>query len=384
MAQRDDFGEELADFVHRIAELKSARGVPEGDLPAVLDAAIFELDHVAGRLWPLYERLVTDGGSAGSPPSADRLEQQLLRALFQRFPLPVALVDRESVVRRMNFAATGLTGVRAGYATGRPLTGLLGHPDRAAFRSQVAAVARGEGDRSLVVHLQQSPALPVRATLTPLRPTNEPRIVVLVVLQPARDTAGSDPAPAPRTGGPHTPDLTETTRHAALLELLDTMATTLLTAPAGDPAVVLRRAAGVLHGRFADWVVAETGAARLHRVTVLAPDGPGADPLAEALTKQEPSGCPLVVEAARGGSTALQVRPEDPEAFGHDPAGDPVLVRANVTSLLCLPLTDPRDGAVQGVLTLFRTGARDAFSMAEAQAADTMARHLALAIRRRP
>ncbi|MDG4863170.1 GAF domain-containing protein, partial [Streptomyces sp. T-3] len=90
----------------------------------------------------------------------------------------------------------------------------------------------------------------------------------------------------------------------------------------------------------------------------------------------------LVVEAARGGSTALQVRPEDPDGFGIDASGASVLVRANVTSLLCVPLIVPEGGRVEGVLTLFRTGARLAFSMAEAQAVDVMSRHVALAMRR--
>ncbi|MER6089883.1 GAF domain-containing protein [Streptomyces bluensis] len=365
MTQADEFGEQLADFVRRVAELKAARSVPNDNLPTVLDAAIFELDHVADQLWPWYERLATSGPPAAA--SADRQELQLLKTVYQRLPLPVALVDRETVVRRLNFAATTFTGVRAGYATGRPLTGFLAHADRAAFRTQSAAVARGEGDRSLTVHLQQRPAVPVRATLTALRPSNEPRTGVLVVLQPA-DTR------VPAIGSPvrPLPNLSETTRHATLLELLDMMTTALLTAPADE---VLDRAARVLHGRFADWVVADSGAARLSRTTVLGPS----EEEAATVAAQDPVGCPLVVEAARGGATSLQVRPEDPGAFGHDASGAPVLVRADVTSLLCLPLTAP-DGPVRGVLTLFRSGARLAFSMAEAQAMDMMARHIALAM----
>ncbi|QIY99392.1 PAS domain-containing protein [Streptomyces sp. S1D4-11] len=371
MAQTDEFGEELADFVRRVAELKAARSVPADDLPTVLDAAIFELDHVAGQLWPWYESLSSTGPSGVA--SVDRQEQQLLKALFQRVPVPVALVDRETVVRRLNFAATSFTGVRAGYATGRPLTGFLAHADRAAFRSQAAAVARDEGDRSLTVHLQQQPAVPVRATLTALRPSGEPRTAVLVVLQPADSRVPSHE----RVPGP-VPTLTETTRHAALMDLVDAMTTALLSGPVGDPSGVLERAAGVLHGRFADWVVADAaGAARLSRTTVLAP----CDSVEEArdVTAQDPAACPLVVEAARGGSTALRVRPEYPDAFGRDASGAPILVRANVTSLLCVPLTTA-PGPVQGVLTLFRSGARRAFSMAEAQAMDMMSRHVALAM----
>ncbi|MGW5862968.1 PAS domain-containing protein [Streptomyces sp. NPDC055239] len=383
MAKTEEFGEDIADFMRRVTELKSARSVPTDDLGTVLDAAIFELDHVTSRLMPLYEQLAADGHLGGGVP--DRDEQRLLRALFQRLPLPVALIDRESVVRRMNFAATGFTGVRAGYATGRPLTGFLLHADRVAFRSQTAAVARGDGDRSLTVHLQRDPRLPVRATLTALRPGTEPRTAVLVVLQPGAHP-GAQPGTQP-TGSrtaPHeapapAPDLVETTRHAARLDLADAMTTALLTAPAGDRAAVLERAAGVLHPRFADWVIADEGAARQRRTTVL---GPQDAPVDEVLA-QAPAACPLVAEAARGGAPMLQVRPEDPEAFGSDSSGAPVLVRAQVTSLLCVPLRARSDGPVEGVLTLFRSGARLAFSMAEAQAVDVMSRHIALAMTRR-
>jgi PAS domain-containing protein len=370
MAETDEFGEELADFLRRVTELKAARSVPPSELPTVLDAAIFELDHVADQLWPWYQRL-SSGGPSGIA-SVDRQEQQLLKALFQRVPVPLALVDRETVVRRLNFAATSFTRVRAGYATGRPLTGFLAHADRAAFRSQAAAVARGEGDRSLTVHLQQQPSVPVRATLTALRPSGEPRTAVLVVLQPV----GSRVPSQERQPGP-APSLSETTRHTALMDLVDAMTTALLSTPRGDRSAVLGRAAEVLHGRFADWVVADVGAARLSRTTVL---GPAEFPEeVAAVAGQDPAACPLVVEAARGGSLALQVRPEDPDAFGRDASGAPVLVRANVTSLLCVPLTTA-SGPVRGVLTLFRSGARLAFSMAEAQAMDMMSRHLALAL----
>jgi GAF domain-containing protein len=135
----------------------------------------------------------------------------------------------------------------------------------------------------------------------------------------------------------------------------------------------------VLCERFADWVVADSGALPLTRTRVLGP--PDSAEAARDLAAQAPAACPLVVEAARGGATALQVRPEDPEAFGRDASGAPVLVRANVTSLLCVPLAVP-SGPVRGVLTLFRSGARLAFSMAEAQAMDMMSRHIALAMTR--
>lgn len=145
---------------------------------------------------------------------------QVLEAVFPCLPLPVVLVDRETVVRRLNRSATAFTGVRAGYATGRPLTGFLAHADRIAVRSQAAAVARGEGDRSLTGHLQQRPSVPVRATLTALRPSHEPRPIVLVLPQPT-----GDPSPSVEPPARPLPDLTETTRHTALMDLQDAMTT---------------------------------------------------------------------------------------------------------------------------------------------------------------
>ncbi|MFD9793564.1 PAS domain-containing protein [Streptomyces sp. NPDC059070] len=366
----DDFGEELADFVRRVAELRTARSRSDGEHRTVLDAALFELQHVADELWPRYEQFTA--GAAGSP--ADRQERQLLKALFQRLPLPVALVDRETVVRRLNFAASGLTGVRAGYATGRPLAGLLMPGDRAAFRSQAAAVARGEGDRGLTVRLQQRPEEPLLATLTALRPPDEPYPAVLVVFQPGIPRA-TGTAPQPEL-----PDLAESTRHAELMDLVDTMAAVLLRLPSADRAEVLAEAAPVLCGRFAQWVVADLVDEGLRRVRVLGPAAEEAAALRHAIAGQDPAGCPLVAEAARAGASALQVQPEETDGFGHDGQGAEVLARAGVTSLLCVPLGAP--GPVEGVLTLFRTGSARPFSMAEGRALDTMSRHLALAMRR--
>ncbi|MBT2393267.1 PAS domain-containing protein [Streptomyces sp. ISL-1] len=383
MTQTDEFGEDLADFVRRVGELRAARGLPLQEQHTLLDAALFELQHVAENLLPRYERLAAQGPGKAS---GDRAEEQLLKAVFQLLPVPVALIGGDTVVRRMNPAATELTGVRAGHAAGRPLTGVLRPGDRAALRSQVAAVARGEGDRSLRVHLQQRPGEPLLATLAALRTPNEPHPAILVVFQ-------SDAVRTRRKGGSaagshrQLPDLAEATRHAELMDLLDSMTTALLSGPVADPEGTLATAAPVLDGRFADWVIADLFAdGPPRRTTVLGPAGAGsagAHALLKKITDQDPADCPLVVETARSGSVALQVRPDDPECFGRDDTGTSVLLQAEVTSLLCLPLRGPRDGdPVLGVLTLFRTGTRLAFSLAEARVIDVLSHHVALAMRR--
>ncbi|GDY57591.1 hypothetical protein SVIO_082140 [Streptomyces violaceusniger] len=86
-----------------------------------------------------------------------------------------------------------------------------------------------------------------------------------------------------------------------------------------------------------------------------------------------------MVDALYDGASALRVSPVDAEAFGRDATGAPVLVREEVTSLLCMPLRSGA-GPVLGALTLFRTGGRGAFEMAEAGVADRIARHVALAM----
>ncbi|WP_434599120.1 PAS domain-containing protein [Streptomyces sp. A5-4] len=202
MTTTDEFGAELADFVRRVGELRTARAMPADERLAALNAALLELQHVADSLWPRFEQLAAAGRGA---PAADRQEGQLLRALFQRLPLPVALIDRDTVVRRLNAAATGLTGVRAGYTTGRPLAALLTPGDRAAFRSQVAATARGEGARSLVVRLQQRPHEALLTTLSALRPPDGPRVAVLAVFQAGRSSARS-------SWGPPTPETVRSPR----------------------------------------------------------------------------------------------------------------------------------------------------------------------------
>ncbi len=362
----------------------------------MLDAALFELQHVVDVLWPRYEELAA---ASYIPPGgrADPQEQQLLRALFQRLPIPVVLLDRESVVRRMNFAATQLFNTRAGYATGRPLTSSLRRDGQAALRSQVAAVARGEGGRSLTVHLSQpGPDGALRVTLAALRPPGEPQPAVLAAFQPDSGTpvaTSSATLPAARAAGrdavdgaPAQPDLAEVTRHAELLDLVDDMATALLRVTlAGDgPEEVIGRAAELLHGRFADWVIADlaedgTGAPR--RMVALGPPEAAGERTA-SLAEQDPAGCPLVADALNDGVSALRVSPPDANAFGRDATGAPVLVREEVTSLLCIPLRVSPTSPVLGALTLFRTGGRSAFEMAEAGAADRVSRHIALALSR--
>lgn len=401
MSGVDEFGSELADFRSRVEELRSARAIPETEPSTTLDAALFELQHAADVLWPRYEALAAAGRRGVE--SSDPREQRLLRALFQRLPVPVVLVDRDGVVRRLNVAASELFAVRAGYASGRPLTGAIAHADRTVFRSQVAAVARGEGSRSLRVQLLRPPKPDnpasgnLRATLTALRPPREPRSAVLCVFQPAAHTPPPASPGSSRTGGGHAPrgatprpSLPEMTRHAELLDLIDDMAAELLVSASAEEAC--ERAAALLHRRFADWVIIDTrmsGSGELRRALVLSSGG--GQEMHDAVAAQDPALVPMVADAVERGAESLEVRPEGADVLGHDANGAPVLVRAEVSSLICLPLAPSsgpggperrNDGPALGALTLLRTGGRRVFELAEAGAVARMARHLALTLRR--
>ncbi|WP_326807215.1 MULTISPECIES: PAS domain-containing protein [unclassified Streptomyces] len=398
----NEFGTELADFRRRVGELKSARALPDTESQSTLDAALFELQHAADVLWPRYEELIA-AGRRGTDQTDGR-EPQVLRALFQRLPVPVVLLDRDAVVRRMNTAASELFGIGAGYASGRSLTGSLAHSARAAFRSQVAAVARDEGSRSLRVHLLRPPyteapeSRELRVTLSTLRTPGSQRGAVLAVFQLVAHTVPSvlSSGRSGHSGGGQTgpaPTLPEMTRHAELLDLVDDMAAELLVSASAEEAV--GRAAAVLHRRFADWVVVDRRCVSgiLRRSEVLAPAG--AEEIREAVAAQNPAEVPVVIDAAERGAETLLVRPEDSEALGRDAMGAPVLARAEVSSLLCVPLVAPpgppgregrtgrrAEGPALGALTLLRSGGRNAIGLAEAGVVDRMARHLALALDR--
>ncbi|MFK8850258.1 PAS domain-containing protein [Streptomyces sp. Ac-502] len=206
MAEVERVAAELADFRRRVEELRAARALPSTERLSVLDAALFELQHVVDVFLPRLERSLPAERDNGARRAAE--EQQLLRALFQRMPFAVVLLDPDAVIRRLNFAGTRLFGMRAGYAAGRPLTASLVPEERAAFRSQVAAVARNEGDRSLVVRLLPPPDgvrradESLRATMTALRPQGEPGTSVLTVFLTGPEAMTADrPGAGERTGG---------------------------------------------------------------------------------------------------------------------------------------------------------------------------------------
>nr|WSW70688.1 PAS domain-containing protein [Streptomyces sp. NBC_00995] len=373
MSQSHPPGRGFEDFAVRVDELRAARANSGSDPSVLLDAALVELEHAVGTM------LSVSGPSPSSrnrPPSAAGAEQRLFKAIFENLPLPVALVDGGTVVRRVNAAASDLTGMPAGYAAGRPMSGFLRPGDRPALRSQTAAVARGEGSRSLTAQLARRTGGRVRVTLSETRLPGETEPAVLVVLWPTSDGTWSaaerpDPAAPPARAS-------VAVRDATLMDLMDRTSLGLLRMGTEGPVVALRAATAALREELADWAVLDLlRDGVLTRHIVSGPEETVDPGLEKEIAHQDPRHCPVVVEAVGAASAVLDVLTEDRRRFGLDGEGTPLMGRADVGSLLTVALTAAAGAPpVRGAITLLRTGGRPSFSMAEAGCVQRIAGHM--------
>lgn len=365
--EREDDVQALA---ARVRELRAARAHPPADYPVLLDAALAELEHVV-------EGLGRARDERPRPPAGK--VTYAFKAVFEQLPWPVVLMDEETVVRRVNPAAVELTGLPQEYAAGRPLAATLRPADRAALRGHAAAVARGGGGRSLAVRLQRLPDSPCHATLTGLDvPGGRKRDVLLTLMPPA----GPPSAPAVREPGPSEPSAVVS--QAGLTALLDRTDRLLLSCGGHtDPAATLGAAAGLLRDGLADWVLLDLGPAHAPaRVAVHGPAIPDDPGLEKAFLQQDPRSCPVVAEVTASGAAVVEQLADDLARLGADDEGVPLMVRADVASLLCVALLAPDDTTVLGALTLIRSGARPSFSLLEAGGAEIAAGHLAVVAQR--
>ncbi|MET7645908.1 PAS domain-containing protein [Streptomyces sp. NPDC005426] len=379
MSQSQVSGRGFEDFALRVEELRAAHADRGSDPALLLDAALVELERAVEFMRPAY-------GAAHAPgddvPSGARAEQRLFKAIFENLPVPVALVDGETVVRRVNTAAADLTGLTAGYAAGRPLSAFLRPGDRPVLRSQSAAVARGEGSRSLAVRLVQRTGSLVRVTLSEARLPGESEPAVLVVLWPTSDRLWSPPG-RPDPAAP-TQSVSVAARDAALTDLMDRTSGALLRAGTRGPVAALRAATDAVREELADWAVLDLlRDGVLTRLVVSGPEQTDDPGLEKEIAQQDPEGCPVVAEAVAAASAVLDGSAHDRRRFGLDGGGAPMLGRADAGSLLTVALTlAAGDLPVRGALTLLRTGTRPSFSLAEAGCVERIAGHMAIVAER--
>ncbi|MEV5602728.1 PAS domain-containing protein [Streptomyces sp. NPDC052299] len=358
----------LPDLVARARELRAARDHPPAEYPVLLDAALAELDHAIDAV-----RLAQDPPGPPRTPGA-KAAPRPFKAIFDHLPWPVVLTDGQTVVRRLNRAAAELTGLHPGYAAGRPLAALLRPADRAAFRAHTAAVAGGEGGRSLPVSLPGLPDGPLYATFTGIDAPDGRERDVLVVLAPA---------PGPRTAGRAAERAAPSAvvRQAELTALLDRTARALL---GREPsAAALGAVAGLLRDGLADWALLDLGPPdEPVRTAVHGPPAPDDAGLEKAFFRQDPRACPVSAEVMASGAAAVEHLTDDLDRLGTDEDGAPLMARADVTALLSVALATPDGTTVLGALTLLRGGAGPPFSLLEAGAAEIAAGQMAVVARR--
>ncbi|WP_433496862.1 SpoIIE family protein phosphatase [Sphaerimonospora sp. CA-214678] len=352
-------------------------------------------------------------------------EHKLLRQVFRSLPIPVIIMDTGGTVRRINNETARLLGSPAGYLIGRAFPLLVDVAGRAAFRSHLAAVLRGEEVSSLRTRLaHQGRAHVVRLVLGRLRMPGEPQEMIAAVVLPtevpptpprlpeisgpasdarvvaAASASGADagrtPAGAPREraeapgprlphrADPHvpSPDLMAAARRH---ELLSRFARLLLDEESLREPVALLRAARLLAAETADWVIADVfrddgqrGAdvdrAGIHRATVVGPGDQPSGRLQRLIEETSPAEAPIVEQVLVTRSGIVHEMLADDSLLGGTVLSD---MRAG--SLLSVPIRT--DDEVDGVLTLVRQRDRRPFGLADLGLLEEIGTHLGLAMR---
>ncbi|WP_017616177.1 GAF domain-containing protein [Nocardiopsis salina] len=364
----------------RVGALRSAHTMYPDDARGTAEAALAELEYA--------ERLLGDAGSELADALSGRSgqprreggsdERALLRAVFSELTVPVVLLDQDGHIRRINNAGADQLGGAPGYLTGKPFTHFVDLRNRAALRSWLASVLRGDGPAALDSRMaQRGWAEDVHLTLTRLELPTEPHPLVLVALSPTAH-GNEDEGPAPLE--PEVEDQVVVLA-ARRLDVLTRM-TRLLLRRSGP---ALGEAAELLADSYADWVVLDVldrpEPAPARRAAVAGPaDAP--DELCASVERAVPEDSDVPGRVLAEGESLLHPLIEDGAVLGHDDAGAPLLGLIGAGSLLSVPLRGSR--GVRGALTLIRRSNRGSFRLADLGLIEEIGEHIGLAMPPRP
>jgi serine phosphatase RsbU (regulator of sigma subunit)/PAS domain-containing protein len=387
--ERPELDREVAALKERFVALRQAAALRGADPAAVLEAAFAELDAAVAALGALSARPAGAARAPSSPPDALIAERRLLRAVFQDAPVPLFLLGLDGTVHRVNASASELLGTRPGYATGKLFTAFLDLPSRAATRSQLAAVARTGRTRRIQCRLL-GPDGPVDTQLTAalarLRGDTDQLVVVALpaAIAPAAAPAaapgrsGARPAPGGRPGeSAPSPGVVEATMRR--YDLATSAARLLLESAVHGEPVTLQRCARLLAGELAAWVIVDVERGqRLRREFVTGPAEQAAD-VAQAVSQVDPEPGTAPQQVYDSASSQLIAHAEDAGILGTGPAGVPVMMMLDATSVLCVPLSDGERS--YGTLTLARPASGGHFDLADLGLVEELGEQLGLAIR---
>ncbi|WP_017610134.1 GAF domain-containing protein [Nocardiopsis xinjiangensis] len=366
---------EITALGERVRALRSAHTMYPDDARSTAEASLAELEYA--------ERLLKDAGSelagalsnrSGQRREGGSDERALLRAVFSELPVPVILLDQDGYIRRINNAGADQLGGAPGYLAGKPFAHFVDLRNRAALRSWLASVLRGDGPASLDTRTaQRGWAEDVHLTLTRLELPTEPHPLVLVALSPPMH-GSEDEGPAPLE--PEVEDQVVVLA-ARRLDVLTRMTRLLLR----RPGLALDEIADLLADSYADWVVLDVldrpEPARARRAAVAGPaDAP--DDLRSSVEQAVTEETDVPGRVLAEGESLLHPLIEDEEVLGHDGAGAPLLGLIGAGSLLSVPLRGSR--GVRGTLTLIRRSNRSSFRLADLGLIEEIGEHIGLAL----
>ena len=379
-----DLQREINALSERVAALRNTHTTYPDDAGGTAEAALAELEYA--------ERLLGDAGGelvrALSGPveprrSGDDNDRVLLRAMFNELSVPVVLLDHDGYIRRINNAGAEQLGGAPGYVTGKPFAHFVDLRKRAAMRSWLAAVLRGDGPASLESRLaQRGWAEDVHLTLTRLELPTEAQPLVLVAMSPPMNGADED-GPSPLE--PEVEDQVVVLA-ARRLDVLTRMTRLLLRGTTPTRALALTDAADLLADSYADWVIIDVcdlpeDSRVARRAAVVGPaDAPEGQ--RDELAALSPSDSDIPGEVLGRGQSLLFPLIEDETVLGHMGAGAPVLAVLGAGSLLSVPLRGSR--GVRGALTLIRRSNRGSFRLADLGLIEEIGEHIGLALPPRP
>lgn len=369
----------LSGLATRTSYLRGARSAGGATASGkALEAALAELGAAEELLRTAVGELKRGGRRPGGRDGGGQREQKLLRQVYRSLPLPVIVLDTAGTVRRVNAETSRLLGSPAGYLTGRQFPLLVDIAHRAAFRTHLNAVLRGEEKAvfpALLSH--QGRDHRVQIALTRLRLPGEPQEMVLAVVLPTEARLAGPPPAAPM--GPEEEPLVMAA--ARRYDLLSRVTRLLLDEESLRRPVALIRAGRMLAAELADWVIADVAddEQAVARAAVVGPADQPVGRIQRLLEELEPARAPVVAHVLESGAGVLHEMIDDEGLLGAEPGGEAVARAMGAGSVLSVPIH--ADQVVRGALTLVRLRDRAPFTLAELGLAEDIGAHLGLALR---
>jgi serine phosphatase RsbU (regulator of sigma subunit)/PAS domain-containing protein len=382
----------LTELQARYAALRQAASSAAAEPGDVLDAAFTELEGAIDLLRAAGTSPREPGRrppAESQPAGTDSAERGLLRAVFAEAPVPLLLVTRDGTVQRVNRSAGDLIGAKPGYATGRPFTAFVALPSRAAVNSQLTAVVRTGKQRRIRCSLIAADGLvPCELVIGRIGVRGNPdeadplliavRAAVDRPAEPQEDDAdGAAEAQGEGAGGSRLSGLQAITRR---LDLVTAVARLLLENEGFSESRTLQRCARLIARELNAWVIVDMERRnRVRRQFAIGPDDPGLTELTSAVAAVDPPPGSVPDAVHESGHPALIAHAEDADALGSSLDGEPLLIKMDATSVLCVPLTDGESR--YGVLTLVRRTRDGHFKVADLALVTELGEQMALAIR---